>query len=595
MAVSVRIPAMLDRLRFALAALVLLVGATVVFAQDGPEAPPAAAPLPAERASPRDTASTFVTAVKDVVQKRVPDVEEARDRAIACISVAGWERSAAWDLAVQLKAVLDYHGRIDWDDWPDEVGIGSSDSWSLVTEHGPVTLVRTPSGWLFSAESVQRAPTMAAAFAAAGVERYAARTVGDRISERFPALAGRVFVLAHWQWIGLVLMFLTALFVHRIIAYVVANIIGGILGRKGWLERASAAAKNAGRPVGLFGVALLLAFGGPWLELPVTPVDVHKWLTVIAAKTFASIGAVLILYRIADVVAERLAEAAAETESRLDDQLVPLVRKSIKILVTVVGVLFILDNLEADIWSLLAGASIAGVAIAFAAKDTVANLFGSLTVFLDRPFHVGDWVKIGSVEGTVEEVGFRSTRVRTFYNSLVSVPNSHLVDGIVDNLGERQYRRFKTTVGIRYDTPPQRIEAFCHGIRQIVLANDHMRHDYFEVYLNDWGASSLNILVYVFFSVPDWDAELRERQNFMLEVIRLANELGVGFAFPTQTLDIEGLPDRRPTTPDERSGEELAAIVDRYRKGGTSARPEGSQRFSTRERTADQQEARGDG
>ncbi len=588
---------MWNRARVAVAVLLLLVGPSVfptsALAQDAG----AEKPLPAERASPRATGATFVRAVNDVAQERVPDLAAARSRALECLDLggAGSDARAAegWQLALSLKSVLDYNGRIEWGDWPDAAAIGTSRTWSLMTAKGAVTLERQPGGWRFTAETLARVTAMDMAFEASGVERYASRSIGDRVTARFPQLAGRVLFLQHWQWLGLALLLVLAWFMHRIIAYFVASVIGGVLGRRGWLEKAAAAARNAGRAVGLFGVAALFALLGPLLELPVVPVDLNKWLVEIAAKLFASVGAVLILYRIADVVAARLAEAAAETESRLDDQLVPLVRKSLKILVTVMGVLFILDNLEADIWSLLAGAGVAGVAVAFAAQDTIRNLFGSVTVFLDRPFQVGDWVILGGVEGTVEEVGFRSTRVRTFYNSLVSVPNSKLVDGIVDNMGLRRYRRFKTTLGIRYDTPPRRIEAFCHGMREIVRANEHMRHDYFEIYLNDWGASSLNILVYVFFEVPDWDAELRERQNFMLEVLRLAEELGVGFAFPTQTLEIESTPQNRLSAPERRSDDDLAAIVARFRKGGGASRPGGTERFSSRERAAGEEEARG--
>jgi small-conductance mechanosensitive channel len=117
---------------------------------------------------------------------------------------------------------------------------------------------------------------------------------------------------------------------------------------------------------------------------------------------------------------------------------------------------------------LLAGLGIGGIAFALAAKDTVENLFGSVTVLVDRPFQVGDWVVIGDQEGTVEEIGFRSMRLRTFYNSRITIPNSLLVKSAVDNLGARRYRRVKCMIGVQYDTPPDRIEAFCEGIRELI-------------------------------------------------------------------------------------------------------------------------------
>ena len=176
------------------------------------------------------------------------------------------------------------------------------------------------------------------------------------------------------------------------------------------------------------------------------------------------------------------------------------------------------------------------LALALAAQDTVSNFFGSLMVILDRPFQVGDWIKTGDVEGTVEEVGFRSTRIRTFYNSLITLPNANLIKASVDNLGDRTYRRWSTRLGIAYDTPPEKIDAFCEGIRELVRKHPYTRKDYYHVYFNEFGSDSLQILVYVFFFTPDWATELRERHRLGVDIVRLAAELEIEFAFPTQTL-----------------------------------------------------------
>ncbi|MDT8323497.1 MAG: mechanosensitive ion channel family protein, partial [Bacteroidota bacterium] len=176
------------------------------------------------------------------------------------------------------------------------------------------------------------------------------------------------------------------------------------------------------------------------------------------------------------------------------------------------------------------------------AKDTVENLFGSLTVMFDKPFDIGDWIKVGDLEGTVEEVGFRSTRIRTFYNSQITMPNSRLVASAVDNLGRRQYRRLSTTLGVQYDTPPEKIDAFCEGIREIIRRHPYTRKDFYMVYFNEFAAFSLNILLYVFHETPDWATELRERHRLLLDITRLAKRLGVEFAFPTQTLHMSSMP-----------------------------------------------------
>ena len=143
---------------------------------------------------------------------------------------------------------------------------------------------------------------------------------------------------------------------------------------------------------------------------------------------------------------------------------------------------------------------------------------------------------IGDVEGTVEELGFRSTRIRTFYNSLVTMPNAELVRATVDNYGRRKYRRYKADLGIAYDTPPEKIDAFCEGIRELIRQHPYTRTDYYQVSFTGYAESSLTIMLYVFFEAPDWSVEMRERHRLLNDILRLAHKLGVEFAYPTQTL-----------------------------------------------------------
>src|SRR5690606_9404234 len=138
---------------------------------------------------------------------------------------------------------------------------------------------------------------------------------------------------------------------------------------------------------------------------------------LVAVGLLVVISLTLAVYRLIDVLAERLSERAARSESKLDDRLIPLMRTSLKIFTFIAGVGVVLQTVDVNIGSLLAGLGIGGIAVALAAKDTLANFFGSIMIFADRPFQVGDWVAIGGAEGIVEEVGFRSTRIRTFYNS----------------------------------------------------------------------------------------------------------------------------------------------------------------------------------
>jgi MscS family membrane protein len=261
---------------------------------------------------------------------------------------------------------------------------------------------------------------------------------------------------------------------------------------------------------------------------------------------------ILILKNITAIVFQFFNKAAQKTENTMDDQLLPVVEKLVIIIIWSVGLIYILDYLDVNVTALLAGISIGGLALALAAQDTVKNFFGSIMIFLDKPFQIGDWIHFNNVDGTVEEVGIRSTRIRTFANSLTYVPNALLADSVVDNMGLRVYRRFKTEIGITYDTKPELIEKFVIGIREIIKMHPTTRKDYFEVHLNSFGASSINILIYMFFQAPSWTDELRGKHEVLYAIIKLADKLGVRFAFPTQTLHIEEMPGAGKTTPSQQ-------------------------------------------
>jgi MscS family membrane protein len=255
-------------------------------------------------------------------------------------------------------------------------------------------------------------------------------------------------------------------------------------------------------------------------------------------KVFTIVAAIWTAFLLIDVVSAFLAKKAMGTDTKFDDLLIPLISKSLKVFVVCVGAITCAQTFNMPIAGLLGGLGIGGAAIAFASKDAIANLFGSVTVLTDRPFEIGDWIKTEGIEGTVESVGFRSSRVRTFYNSLVTLPNSRLTTAIVDNMGRRTYRRITATLGVQYDTTPQQIDAFCEGIRELIRRHPYTRKDYYHVYLNGFSDSSLDIMLYCFVLCPDWSVELREKHRLFVDIMKLAEGLGVSFAFPTRTLHL---------------------------------------------------------
>jgi MscS family membrane protein len=310
----------------------------------------------------------------------------------------------------------------------------------------------------------------------------------------------------------------------------------------------------------MFFVVLLLALLVPVLQLPVGSA---RYIDPLLRALLPLFG-IIVFYKMADILALYLQKLASKTESTLDDQLVPLFRKTLKTFIVVIGALFILENLNVPILPLLTGLSIGGLAFALAAQDTIKNFFGSLMIFIDKPFQIGDWITSGPIDGTVEEVGFRSTRVRTFRNSVVYVPNGSLADSTIDNHGLRKYRRFYTQIAITYDTPADLIELFTEGLKKIVEKHPKTWKDFYEVHFNDMASSSLNIMFYVFFDVPTWSQELRARHEVLLEIVRLAEKLGINFAFPTQTLHIENMPGKPSLSPQYETRDELKKKLEGY-------------------------------
>lgn len=249
-----------------------------------------------------------------------------------------------------------------------------------------------------------------------------------------------------------------------------------------------------------------------------------------------SFMALYFVFKLIDILSYYLYQKAKKRKSTLDEQLIPLVIRSLRILVVTLGILFILDNFGYDITSLLAGLGLGGLAFALAAQDTVSNLFGSITVFSDKSFQLGDWISIGDIEGTVEDIGFRSTRIRRFDQALVTVPNSQFIKGGVVNYSARKKRRIEFYLGITYGIHVNKIKEVIEGIKTIIEEDDRFDHSFYMVKFTDFGSYSLNIYIYCFTKTTEWEEFLTVREEFNLRIMETLEKLNVEIAFPSQTL-----------------------------------------------------------
>ena len=485
--------------------------------------------------------------------------------AAACLDVPPGESGPR--LAEQLKQVLDARGH-----WvpvpslstnPDFVDdSGDARVVPMPGEFPLLVLERAPDGrWLYARGTLDAVPALYA-------ETFSELSLWFQ-AQLPPVFYQRLFGLRAWQVFYAVLLLIVAWTAGRAVHVLLSTQVRRVVRRAGFPIDDGAYVRTQ-RPLVLLTAAAVVLWGLPDLQLSI---DASRTVHLVTRLVLA-LAAVFAASRFVDVGAAYAAARARKTESRLDDQVIPLVRQAAQVVVWTLGVLFLLQNQGVDVFSLVAGLGIGGLAFALAAKDTVANLFGSLNIFLDRPFQIGDWVKIGEVEGTVEEVGFRSTRVRTFYNSLVTIPNSSITSANVDNLGLRHRRRVKTTLGLTYDTPPDKLQAFVEGIRAILAAHPAVQRSY-EVHFHDFGPSSLDVLVYYHLVVPSWSAELEARAQNLLEILRLADDLGVSFAFPSTSVYVESTPEHPLQTRETPSLPELEAIAAAYGPDGARARPLG--------------------
>jgi MscS family membrane protein len=505
-------------------------------------------------ASPRDAMAAFLGAMN-----RVDDGnEDALSEALACFdfpdSITEGERR---EVTEQMLDVLNRFGRIDMRTLPGRNDVSPpSDSgdepitryqffplprFAWVTEklasygthaQGKIVLEADDSGvWRFNRRTVTDIPGLHESTA------YLPMSYGDQnrlVQADVAKLIGPTFTLTpNWAW-GVLL---GAIFLGLLAGKIVQSILRAA--SKRWIERGwevrGIMFDNAASPASFTLLSMGLWFGIHYIhrepKLAEFSNNIIEFLLIVAVGWF--------LFNLVEVIDAALRRLSEKTESKLDDQLVPLVRKALRLFLVVIFTLFVAQNVFGlNITGWLAGLGIAGLAVSLAAQDSIKNLFGSITVLFDKPFTVGDWIVTEGLEGTVEEVGFRSTRIRTFYNSLITLPNANLINASVDNYGRRQFRRWKTHIGVQYDTTPDQLVAFTEGIRELVRSHPYTRKDYFQVWCHEFGASSLNILIYIFHEVPDWSTELRERERLFIDIVRLADKLGVSFAFPTQTVHL---------------------------------------------------------
>ncbi|MFP4106868.1 MAG: mechanosensitive ion channel family protein [Phycisphaerae bacterium] len=355
-----------------------------------------------------------------------------------------------------------------------------------------------------------------------------------------------------WQWLALLGTILGSLMVGKATAFILER--QGTKLEEGGKPLFGRFLKSLGGPIAMIALAAGLYFAASFMTLKYSTVDVvtkdgeeiktpvlHDvtdfWINV--CKTIAVLAAGWFIFKLVDLVEYFLQKWTSKTDTLLDDQLVPLLRKSLRVFVVIVTVLFIAQNIfRWDIGALIAGLGLGGLAFALAAKDMLANLFGSVTIFADRPFQMGERIQVVGKDGIVEEVGFRSTRIRTLDGNLVIVPNSIIANEAIENISRRPFIKKVMNVTVTYDTPPQKVQEGVDIIKELLDERRDSFHPDFpsRVYFSDYNDASLNIVIYMYFAPPDWWEYLAFCHDFNMALLERYNAAGIEFAFPTQTL-----------------------------------------------------------
>ncbi len=465
----------------------------------------------------------------------------------AAKTLYGLSKKDAVDKAIKIKKVLDGKGLFvefaiipNNPSYTDTIGYVKQSKYVLFPDRMPLISVEKIGGnWYYSKETIRNIDALYESIFPWYVQK---------IQNLIPSAGQKkLFGIQLWQYILLVVLFLLAVltyYIVRSISYFLLNTIQYKITRSK-NEETKAVLKKLAHPISLLIGVHIIEELFPSLQFGLS---INQWV-FLGINIVLTVFWIYILLKLVEVVMRGYAELAERTHGKLDDQLVPILHNFLTGVVVFFGILKLLTLFGVDATTVIAGASIGGLAIALASQDTVKNLIGTLMIFLDKPFHIGDWIEADSVVGEVEEVGFRSTRVRAADTSIYQIPNSKLAEITINNKGLRLYRRYRTTLGLRYDTPPELIEAFVEGVRKIIIAHPETRSESYNVEFTGFGDSALLIMVNVYFKSLEWGVEQSSKHRFHIAILQLAKALGVEFAFPSSTVMIEQFPDKNLMNP----------------------------------------------
>ncbi|MEO0820998.1 MAG: mechanosensitive ion channel domain-containing protein [Pseudomonadota bacterium] len=403
--------------------------------------------------------------------------------------------------------------------------------------HTPGTVPPPGAGWRFSAKTLQRAPALFDAMQdlprveglSPSVPVTGFFALRQQIRQHAPYLSERSLLLENWQWLALAACLLGALALAWLAARAMRR-LSRLLAAEGRDEpdRHLEWAVSIATAGFLFSQAFVL-LGVVDTNLSI----VHRAFSVLTALSVTWMA-----YRSISLIGGAFSRRAEATTSYVDEMVTSLAMGMLKLGVVVAGIVACAEIVELPYEGVLAGLGVGGIALAFAARETVTNMLGGMLLITDRPFKRGDLIETGSDLAVVESVGLRSTRMRRLDDTVLILPNAQLSDKAIVNWGLRKRRLITLDIGLTYDTPRARLDAFVDELRDLIRAQPTIDERDCYVALKNFGASSIDIECRFFALVFSYDAQIAARHAVVGEIIALAERMDIAFAFPTRTVHL---------------------------------------------------------
>jgi MscS family membrane protein len=498
-------------------------------------------------------------AVSRVAAADASRVEEARDDTprgavlgyLEAGRAADWRRAAAYldlrgvfperratmgpRLAQHLKAVLDRELWVDVDALSDAPEGERDDGLppsvdrvgTIKAKDGPVDVlvarVEAPAGpvWRIAKSTVAEIPAL--------YDQFGYGPLADYLPAVFFEI--RFLEIQLWQWIGLAAVLVLAVLLASLATAVATRLLAGVA-RRSRTTLDDELLPLLGGPLRLvLGTLVVLAAAGALaLAQPVYQ------LIVRVAQAVELVALTWLLLRAVDVLAGQTETSFLRRNDRAAVSVIPLGRRTVKVALGALAVVAVLQNLGFNVTGLLAGLGVAGIAVALAAQKTLENFFGGITLIADRPVQVGDFCRFGDRVGTIEDIGLRTTRVRTLDRTVVSIPNSQFASLQLENFARRDRIWLSTTLGLRYETTPDQLRHVLVELKRLLLAHPKVTPDPARIRFAGFGAYSLDLEIFAYVDTADINEFLAIREDVFLRIMDVVQASGTGFAFPSQTL-----------------------------------------------------------